>query len=68
MFGSGVGITMIVGHTAEVNQLTQYVLMYQAPIVSTGVVAGAAMRGTRVSPAAAGTMPPSATAAWVFVF
>ena len=43
-------------------------LTYQAPDASSGVEAGAAVRGARVFPTASGTMPPSAATTRVFVF
>ena len=66
MYGSGYGIHPI--ENTILQQPTLFVLMCQAPNASSGVVAGASMRGARVFPTATGAVPPSAAATWVFDF
>ena len=66
MSGSGFGIQGI--ENTRVPQRIQYVLTCQAPIVSSEVVAGTTVRGTRVSPTAAGSSLPSGASTLVFVF
>ena len=66
MYLSGYGILGMRKPIKEVKQVTQ-LLTCQAKVVSAGVVAVATMRGTRVSPTAAGAVPPTASAARVFV-